>query len=177
MVVQGGTGSAGLTVQPQQAWPAFLAVILLTSPLQAAAEEYLFRGYLLQAFGSLAVNPWFGVVASSSLFALFHGGQNLPLFLNRFAFGLLAATLVLKTGGLEAAIGAHIANNISAYSLAALTASIADLRAGRGISWIDSATNVGGFALVTVATLLVSRLLGLRTHTPPADRARPIQEQ
>ena len=31
----------------------FILVILLLTPLQAAGEEYLFRGYLTQAFGSL----------------------------------------------------------------------------------------------------------------------------
>ncbi|MDR6321353.1 hypothetical protein [Actinoplanes couchii] len=35
----------------------FLAVLLLLVPLQAAGEEYLFRGWLLQAFGSWISSP------------------------------------------------------------------------------------------------------------------------
>ncbi|MEZ5202682.1 MAG: type II CAAX endopeptidase family protein [Micropruina glycogenica] len=86
-------------LQPQQNFWAFLVVILLTSPLQAAAEEFFFRGYLLQAFHTLAPrSPWFGVVCSAALFALFHGTQNIPLFLDRFAFGVLVGVLVVKTG-------------------------------------------------------------------------------
>ena len=87
-------------------------VILLTSPLQAAAEEIFFRGYLMQALGSLVAKPWFGVVASALVFALLHGTQNLPLFVDRLAFGLLAGLLVWRTGGLEAGIAAHVVNNV-----------------------------------------------------------------
>ena len=156
----------GVSVQPQPQLVAFLAVIVLTSPLQAAAEEYLFRGYLLQALGSLVATPWFGVVVSSVLFAFFHGGQNLPLFLNRLAFGLLAAVLVLKTGGLEAGIAAHIVNNISAYTAAAFTTSIASLRGVDEITWAASALNIAGFALFTAAAILLARRLRLNTTTP-----------
>ena len=52
----------------------FLLVVLLLTPLQAAAEEYAFRGYLLQAFGGLRPQPLaFAVGLSSLLFALAHG--------------------------------------------------------------------------------------------------------
>ena len=161
-----GLFGSGATVQPQPQLVGFLAVIILTSPLQAAAEEYLFRGYLLQALGSLLATPWFGVVVSATLFAVFHGSQNLPLFLNRLAFGLLAAVLVLKTGGLEAGIAAHIVNNLSAYTIAAFTTSIASLRAVNEISWAASSLNIAGFALFTLAAILLGRRLRLNTTTP-----------
>lgn len=152
---------------------AFLVVIVLSSPLQAAAEEYLFRGYLLQALGSLVATPWFGVVVSASLFAALHGSQNLPLFLNRLAFGLLAAVLVLKTGGLEAGIAAHIVNNLSAYTIAAFTTSIASLRAVDDITWTASGLNIAGFALFTVAAIVLGRRLKLNTTTPLMPQERP----
>ena len=79
-----------LSFQPQKGFWAFLAVIVLTSPIQAAAEEIFFRGYLLQALGSLVARPWFGAIVSSVVFALLHGTQNLPLFIDRLGFGLLA---------------------------------------------------------------------------------------
>jgi membrane protease YdiL (CAAX protease family) len=142
----------------------FLVVILLTSPLQAAAEEVFFRGYLMQALGSLVAQPWFGVVVSSLVFALFHGTQNLPLFLDRLIFGLLAAVLVWRTGGLEAGIAAHIVNNVFAYVVAGLTTSIASIRGLREIGWVDAAFDVGGFALFAVLAYLVFRLMKLRTR-------------
>jgi membrane protease YdiL (CAAX protease family) len=166
-----GDGAAAVRPQPQLL--GFLVVIILTSPLQAAAEEYLFRGYLLQALGSLVTNPWFGVVVSATLFAYLHGGQNLPLFLNRLAFGLLAAVLVLKTGGLEAGIAAHIVNNVSAYTIASLTTSIAALRAVDQIGWLDSSLNILGFALFTLAAIWIGRRLRLNITTPAIVKDTP----
>ena len=141
----------------------FLVVIILTSPLQAAAEELFFRGYLMQALGSLVRQPWFGVIVSSLVFAFFHGTQNPALFADRLAFGLLAAILVWRTGGLEAGIAAHVINNVFAYLIAGLTTSIAALRAVREIDWVDAAFDVGGFAVFAVLAYLVARRMKLRT--------------
>ena len=141
----------------------FLVVIVLTSPLQAAAEEVFFRGYLMQALGSLVAQPWFGVVVSALVFALLHGTQNLPLFLDRLGFGLLAAVLVWRTGGLEAGIAAHVINNVFAYVLAGLTTSIAAIRSISEIGWVDAAFDVGGFALFAGLAYLLARKQGLRT--------------
>jgi len=153
-----------LSVQTQQDFWAFLAVIVLTSPIQAAAEEIFFRGYLLQALGSLVARPWFGVIASSVVFALLHGTQNVPLFVDRLAFGLLAGLLVWRTGGLEAGIAAHVINNVFAYLIAGLTTSVAALKAIKGIGWVDAAFDVGGFALFAVLAYVLARLMKLRTH-------------
>ncbi|MFL5514531.1 MAG: CPBP family intramembrane glutamic endopeptidase [Gemmatimonadales bacterium] len=150
----------GLAVQ--HGFWGFLAVILLTSPLQAAAEEIFFRGYLLQALGSLVSRPWFGVVVSSVVFALLHGTQNLPLFVDRLAFGLLAAVLVWRTGGLEAGIAAHVVNNVFAYGIAGVTTGIATLKALQGIGWVDAAFDVGGFAVFALLAYLAFRALRLR---------------
>lgn len=148
---------------PQPGFWGFLAVILATSWLQATAEEYFFRGYLMQAMGSLVAQPWFGVVVSSVIFAFFHGTQNLPLFVDRLAFGLLAAALVWKTGGLEAGIAAHVVNNVFAYVIAGLTSSIAAVKAVQSIGWVDAAFDVGGFALFAVLAWLLARRWTLRT--------------
>jgi uncharacterized protein len=153
-----------LSIQTQQDFWAFLAVIVLTSPLQAAAEEIFFRGYLLQALGSLVARPWFGVIASSVVFALLHGTQNVPLFVDRLAFGLLAGLLVWRTGGLEAGIAAHVINNVFAYLIAGLTTSVAALKAIKGIGWVDAAFDVGGFALFAVLAYALSRVMKLRTR-------------
>jgi uncharacterized protein len=153
-----------LSIRPQSGFWGFLIVIVLTSPIQAAAEEIFFRGYLLQALGSLVTKPWFGVIASSLLFALLHGIQNVPLFVDRLAFGLLAGLLVWRTGGLEAGIAAHVINNVFAYVIAGLTSTVAALKAIKGIGWVDAAFDVGGFALFAVLAYALSRLMKLRTH-------------
>jgi uncharacterized protein len=153
-----------LSIRPQSDFWAFLIVIVLTSPIQAAAEEIFFRGYLLQALGSLVAKPWFGIIASSVVFALLHGTQNVPMFVDRLAFGLLAGLLVWRTGGLEAGIAAHVINNVFAYLFAGLTTSVAALKAIQGIGWDHAAFNVGGFAIFAALAYALSRLLKLRTH-------------
>ena len=120
-------------LSPQPGFWAFLAVIVLTSPIQAAAEEIFFRGYVTQAMGSIVARPWFGVIASSVVFALLHGSQNLALFVNRLAFGLLAGVMVWWVGGLEAGIAAHVMNNVIGFVWAGLTSSIAALKAVPGV--------------------------------------------
>ncbi|WP_375431925.1 lysostaphin resistance A-like protein [uncultured Friedmanniella sp.] len=156
--------SGFLPIRPQAGFWGFLVVIVLTSPIQAAAEEIFFRGYLMQALGSLGRGPWVGIIGSSVVFALLHGTQNLPLFVDRLAFGLLAAVLVWRTGGLEAGIAAHVVNNVLAFLLAGLTTSIASLRAIQSIGWSDAAFDVGSFALFAVLAYVTFRLLRLR-HT------------
>lgn len=100
-------------------WLGLAVVVLLTTPLQAAGEEYLFRGYMLQALSAWLRAPWVPMVITSLVFAFAHGSQNLPLFLDRFAFGLIACWLVIRTGGLEAAIAMHVVNNMLIFLLAA----------------------------------------------------------
>ena len=159
------------SLQPQQDYWIFLLVILLTSPLQAAAEEVFFRGYLLQSFHTLAPrSPWFGVVTSAALFALFHGTQNIPLFLDRFLFGVLVGVLVVKTGGLEAAIGAHVVNNVLAFSYAGLYSTIAQVKATQTIGWVDLAWDIGGFGVYTVLAVLIGNRMKLATTTPGTKR-------
>ena len=59
------------------------------------------------------------VVIPAVLFALAHGiGQSSPIFFDRFAFGLVAGTLVILTGGLEAGIAMHVLNNWLAFGIA-----------------------------------------------------------
>lgn len=162
-------------VAPQPGFALFLAVIVLTSPVQAAAEEIFFRGYLMQALGSAVARPWFGVVTSALVFALLHGTQNLALFVNRLAFGLLAGLLVWLVGGLEAGIAAHILNNLVAFGWAGLTTGIAALRTVQALTWTQSGIQILAFVVCAALTLLVARLMRLRTRvdlSAPGVRSR-----
>lgn len=159
-----------IEIAPQPGWWGFVTVVAVVTPWQAAAEEYLFRGYLLQALGSLVSSPWLGATVSSLLFAGLHGTQNPALFVDRFAFGLLASGLVILTGGLEAGIAAHIVNNFGAFTMAALTTSIAQVREVRTLTWADALTNVAIFATFAAAAFAVARLMRLpKTIAAPPD--------
>ncbi|MGY1730805.1 lysostaphin resistance A-like protein [Geodermatophilus sp. SYSU D01045] len=102
------------------AW--LLLVVVLTTPLQSAAEEYVFRGYLSQAIAGWIRDPRAGAVVAAvvtaALFSLAHAPGDVVTFLDRFAFGLAASAVVFLTGGLEAAIVLHAVNNVLVFLLA-----------------------------------------------------------
>jgi membrane protease YdiL (CAAX protease family) len=149
-------------------WLPFALVIALTTPLQAAGEEYGFRGYGMQALGAWVRHPWFAVMVTSLLFAAAHGGQSLPLFLDRLAFGIVAAVLTLRTGGLEAAIAFHVVNNMIILMLASAAGALEPSLTISDASWGVVAIDVLGMLLFAVAALWLARRLGLDTRTRPS---------
>ncbi|MDR1833353.1 MAG: CPBP family intramembrane metalloprotease [Propionibacteriaceae bacterium] len=151
---------------PEPDWASFLVAIVLTAPIQAAAEEFFFRGYLLAAITPATSNKWVGVVFAAAFFAFFHGSQNWPLLADRFAFGILAGALVILTGGLEAAIAAHVANNLIAFSYATLTTSVSAAAATSEITWGAAVLDVVGYAAVAALLYLLGRKLKVATTTP-----------
>ncbi|WP_420175509.1 CPBP family intramembrane glutamic endopeptidase [Luteococcus sp. OSA5] len=173
-----GRAGQGWQADPQPRIWLFLAAVLLTAPLQAAGEEFFFRGYLLQATGSigdgLGLTPertrWLAVVGSAFIFALFHGVQNLPLFVDRFGFGLLAGALVIWTGGLEAGIACHVANNLFAFGWAAFSGGIAQARALQAIGWSNAVSDLVGFGLFALLAWWIARRMNLATTTPAPAR-------
>ncbi len=152
----------------QPGWPAFLIILLVTSPLQAVAEEVFFRGYLLQAIGSATGRAWLGIVGTALLFALFHGTQSPALFAHRFLFGLLAGWLVLRTGGLEAGIAAHIVNNLFAFGYGLFTGGVAATKAVSEITWAKAGFDIAGFALFALVAVRLGARFNLATTTPGA---------
>jgi membrane protease YdiL (CAAX protease family) len=96
-----------------------IGLVLLLTPFQAAAEEYVFRGYVLQLVGSWTRFAVIPVVVSVPLFVAGHTYELWGL-VDVGIFGLTAAVLTIRTGGLEAAIAAHTANNVVLFVLDAL---------------------------------------------------------
>ena len=150
-------------------------VVLLTTPLQALGEEYAFRGYLMQAFGSVSRSRVFAVLLTSILFALAHGVQNFPLFFDRFAFGVIAGLVVVLVGGLEAGIALHVLNNLVAFGLALFFGDISSVLNVSEASWWQLPVTVAQNGVYLVLVLLVARRMGLRSTTDgPAADARPV---
>lgn len=89
-----------------------LILVLTLTPFQAAAEEYVFRGYLIQLVGSWSRFAWIPVVVSVPIFVAGHA-YNLWGLIDVGLFGLMAGYLVIRTGGLEASIAVHAVNNIT----------------------------------------------------------------
>lgn len=107
---------------PVRSFGWLLVVVVLTTPLQSAAEEYVFRGYLSQAIAGWVRAPVAGAVlaavVTATLFSAAHGPADVLTFLDRFAFGLAASAVVWLTGGLEASIVLHAVNNVLVFVLA-----------------------------------------------------------
>ena len=146
----------------------FLIVLVLLTPLQAVGEEYAFRGYLTQAFGSIFRHPLPPVLVQAVLFALAHGlGQGIPIFIDRLAFGLVAGTLVILTGGLEAGIAMHVVNNLLAFGLALAYGDMGSTLTPAGGSWWMIPVTLTQSLVYLGLALLVARRMGLATRTDP----------
>ncbi len=109
------------TINPNlvQHWP-FLLIGLMLLPLQTSAEEFLFRGYVLQATGRLTNNWLVLSVLNGVLFTLPHlanpeAEQYLILAsLAWFSAGVIWTLVTLRSGSLDYALGAHAINNLLA---------------------------------------------------------------
>lgn len=155
----------------------FLLVIVLLTPLQAVAEEYAFRGYLTQAFGSMLRDPrlarYLAVIGPALLFAVAHGGQSLPIFFDRLAFGVVAGILVIATGGLEAGIAYHVVNNLLAFGFALFFGDMTEALNPTGGSWLDVVVSFVKSAIFVTLSIYVARKMGLQTRTTPGVLERP----
>jgi membrane protease YdiL (CAAX protease family) len=101
-----------------QRWLLFFILALLLTPIQCAAEEVFFRGYLLQAFGRISRHPLVAASLSSVMFTLPHlanpevtANGMWIMVVTYFAMGLFFALVALRDARLELSIGAHTANN------------------------------------------------------------------
>ena len=94
-------------------------VSMLLIPFQASFEEIIFRGYLMQGFTVIFRNRFFPLIITALLFGLMHGLNPevkafgfwvmMPQYI---LFGLIFGLITLLDDGIEAAMGAHTANNV-----------------------------------------------------------------
>lgn len=89
---------------------ALIAIGLLI--LASAAEELLFRGWLLKQSAAYIRNPIALMVLNGVLFAAIHLDPNLDAFLFRAAMGAGLTWMALRLGGVELGVGVHAANNV-----------------------------------------------------------------
>tara|TARA_B100001113_G_scaffold340888_1_gene325513 strand:+ start:61 stop:1047 length:987 start_codon:yes stop_codon:yes gene_type:complete len=100
-----------------------LLIVAIFIPIQTSAEEYLFRGYIMQNLGLISKNRWFPLIASSLAFGLLHGANpevakfGNVVFIFYIGSGLFAGIMTLMDDGMELALGWHAANNLTAALL------------------------------------------------------------
>jgi membrane protease YdiL (CAAX protease family) len=133
-------------------WAAFVVpalLILLLVPFQSAAEEFVFRGWLVQAVGAYGPHtaegrggvlrrifrsPWPGIVVGGVAFVSAHGYTGWAMA-DVFLFALTVGWLTVRTGGLEAAIALHVLNNLFAFLLPAATGGLSGWDEQGGAPW------------------------------------------
>ncbi|NLB46953.1 MAG: CPBP family intramembrane metalloprotease [Microbacteriaceae bacterium] len=165
-----------------------LIIVLLLVPLQATAEEVVYRGLFMQSLGA-----WFGGTRGTGTFARFVRGPWLPILVPALLFGFshiydiwgfLAVTamavaagwLAWRTGGLEAAITLHVVNNLVAFGFMAFAV-------GGETAQTSDGGGPGLFVGEVVGLLLYSwwvdrdfsRRDGRRTRIDTIEVLRPVQ--
>ena len=151
---------------------ALLAVVLLTTPLQGAAEEVAFRGVLTGSYASWvrASGPALilGITGSSVLFAALHTSTDPWMIVNYLGLGASTAVMALLSRGLEAPIAFHMMNNVFAMGIGALFAD------GGGIGQDRGAGSAGPYLLLFLAAEIVAVITvwQLEKRRPSAERRR-----
>lgn len=131
LIVGGIAMPIGLMIDPTfersdislSSWLVAALPLVLACFLQSSAEELLFRGYFHQALAARFVSPLIWVLLPTGLFTLLHWdsgvstAMNMAALLVIFAFSLSMTVLLIASGNLAAAMGAHLGNNIGAIML------------------------------------------------------------
>ncbi|WP_440072169.1 lysostaphin resistance A-like protein [Streptosporangium sp. OZ121] len=135
LLLGAGLGVVALVAPDAPGWTAFgvttttvvmLVITVLTTPMQAAGEELMFRSAVLPAAASWvrAVRPALavGLVVSSLAFAAVHGSTD-PWLSGYYAvFGFCAGLMAIISRGIEAPVAFHVANNVLATTVNTLMA-------------------------------------------------------
>lgn len=91
-----------------------LILLTILGPMQCIAEEYVFRGLLLQTFGSWFRFPPLAILLSSAAFAGMHPYNRLGV-IDVFITGLTFCIITWLSHGIEASSAMHIANNMAIF--------------------------------------------------------------
>jgi membrane protease YdiL (CAAX protease family) len=150
----------------------FLALILI--PAQTSAEEFFFRGYILQGIGLRSRNIWLLSAISGLLFGLPHllnpeAAINYALLgLFYFAFGFALAYITLMEGQLELALGAHAANNLFSVLFANTTVTALPSPSLFTITVLD--------AIYSVPAALIGMVIFIGLFTGPLKQRKGIKD-
>ncbi len=161
--------------------------LMLCCFVQTSAEEILFRGYLHQTLAARYATPaiWLGL--PTILFTLLHwegeasSAINLSVLVTIGVFALSMSYLLIKTGNLAAAMGAHFGNNIGAFLIFSSQPEFSGgvLFMGRSIrepGWTTEQALMLG--VIGVVAILVAQVLLVHPASPvrlrSLSRPRPL---
>lgn len=93
-----------------------MLIVVVLVPVQAATEEYLYRGVALQSIGSWLRWAPLPILASALMFGFSHAYDAWGI-VQVTVMGIGFAIATIRTGGLEAAIALHAVNNIGVFAI------------------------------------------------------------
>lgn len=134
---------------------ASFAVVTILGPLQCIAEEYVFRGLLMQTLGSWFRVPVIAVILQSAVFVLMHP-YDIYGKIGIFVSGMVFALTAWIGRGIEISSAFHICNNMTIFYLQ-----------GMNIAEISSTSDMRSliFGIVTgVAYILIIFIISKRTN-------------
>lgn len=156
-------------------WLAAAPLLLVALLLQSSAEEILFRGYLHQKLAARFATPLIWLVLPTALFTLMHwqGGastaMNLASLFIILGFSLSMTWLLMASGNLAAAMGAHFGNNIGAVMLFSYQPDLGSAALFMGRSILDQGWTLSQavmFALYGVGVVAMAQVLLLHRASP-----------
>ena len=140
-----------------------LSFILLTilGPLQCIAEEYMFRGFIMQTIGSWFRIPVIAVILQALIFAAGHPYNRI----GQIAVAASGAAFALSAWfgrGLEVSAALHVVNNMTIFYLQ-----------GLGMATVSSNTSVSGMLIdIGIAVVYVAVIFWLSKKTKWFDEVR-----
>lgn len=156
----------GFSVTAGAGTAALAGAALVGLGAQTFAEEWIFRGWLTQGlYLAVGRRAWPAAVLSGLIFGAAHIPNGWPQAASAACFGVAAAWLAIRTGGIAFTLGLHLVNNLFG---AVVVVSASDVFKGSpglftqntsGLMWWDVAVEIASLALV-VGLVMRSRRLG-----------------
>jgi uncharacterized protein len=161
-------------------WVLLLVMAVVLTPLQAAGEEFVFRGWILQNVGSWFRRPLLGLivgtVVSVAAFSAAHGSPDPWILASLAVFATTCCLVTWRTGGLEAGIAIHAVNNVGVFGVVIVRggwaeAFISGTTKGSAVSFlIDLAVHIVALVLIFWQA---RRARIQRTYQPPVLALAP----
>ncbi len=160
--------------------PLALAVALLLL-IQTSAEEFFFRGYLMQLLAHRFSSPLIWALIPVLLFTALHYKPEIPFTIGAIilivicVLAILFTYFVTKTGNLGAAMGAHFANNPVAVLMISTDTIFSSLSLFKGID-IHSLNDLTASKavielLAPLALIAIAAMLNMHSKSPLALKA------
>lgn len=148
-----------------------LAIIALAVPLQATAEELVFRGLLPQVVGSWVKSPWLMYGIPLALFVAGHS-YNWVGLIDIAVFAACLSLLAHRTRGIEIPIVLHVCNNLFAFGMGALGVQNLNQVA---YPWVAVLVSSGTTIIVTALILADEKLMAMcaRAEEPAEEENAP----